>query len=120
MYTFAFEKLEVWQLSRQFVTKIYKITASFPEEEKFGLVSQIRRASVLISSNLEEGNSCFSKNDKARFFMISYSSLMEVINQLIISFDLGFIYEKQLNELRVDSSELSNKINALYKSAKNK
>lgn len=120
MYFFAFEKLEVWQLSRQFVTKIYKVTADFPEEEKFGLVSQIRRAAVSISSNLAEGNARLSKNDKARFFQMSYSSLMEVINQLIISFDLEFINKHQLNELRVDSSELSNKINALYKSVKNR
>lgn len=117
MYTFAFEKLEVWQLSRQFVAKIYKVTADFPDEERFGLVSQIRPA-VSIPSNLAEGNARLLKDDKARFFQISYSSLMEVVNQLIISLDLGFINEKQLQELRFDSSELSNKINALYKSVK--
>ena len=120
MYIFAFEKLEVWQLSRTFVTKIYKVTADFPDGEKFGLISQLRRASVSISSNLAEGNARLSNNDKARFFQYSYSSLMEVVNQLIISFDLGFLEERTLNQLRIESTELSSKINALYKSVKSK
>lgn len=68
----------------------------------------------------QKGNARLSSADKVRFFQMSYSSLMEVINQLIISFDLEFINKHQLNELRVDSSELSNKINALYKSVKNR
>ena len=118
MYKFAFEKLEVWQLSRKFVVKVYQLTSRFPNEEKFGLVNQLRRAAVSISSNLAEGNSRLSGKDKAHFFQISFSSLMEVLNQFIISADLGYISDEELNQVRKDTSELSNKINALHKSVR--
>jgi len=116
MYTFSFEKLEVWQLSRKLSVSIYKTTASFPSEEQYGLISQLRRASVSVSSNIAEGNSRFSQKDKAHFFEMSFSSLMEVMNQLIISFDLGFIPNETLNIYRKNIAELSNKLNALHKS----
>jgi four helix bundle protein len=116
MYTFSFEKLEVWQLSRKLSVSIYKTTASFPSEEQYGLISQLRRASVSVSSNIAEGNSRFSQKDKAHFFEMSFSSLMEVMNQLIISFDLGFISNETLNIYRKNITELSNKLNALHKS----
>ena len=116
MYTFSFEKLEVWQLSRKLSVSIYKTTASFPSEEQYGLISQLRRASVSVSSNIAEGNSRFSQKDKAHFFEMSFSSLMEVMNQLIISFDLSFIPNETLNVYRKNIAELSNKLNALHKS----
>lgn len=114
-YKFAFEKLDDWQKSRQFAVSIYKITEAFPEKEKFGLVSQLRRASVSISSNIAEGNSRTSPKDRARFFQIAYSSVMEVLNQLILSSDLEFITSSQLNEFRTSIHEISNKLNALHK-----
>lgn len=116
MVQFSFEKLTAWQLSRNFVKKIYQVTAEFPEEEKYGLVSQLRRASISISSNLAEGSSRLSFNDQIRFYQYSYSSLMEVINQLIISSDLEFISNEKLIELRNDGQELSKVINGLVKS----
>ncbi len=116
MYLFSFEKLEVWQLSRKLNVKIYKTTFLFPKEEIYGLSSQLRRASVSVSSNIAEGNSRLSQKDKAHFFQIAFSSLMEVMNQLIISFDLEFISEKDLNSYRLEISELSNKLNSLHKS----
>ncbi|MCU4158037.1 four helix bundle protein [Carboxylicivirga sp. A043] len=115
MHQFSFERLTAWQLSRAFVKKIYQLTAGFPEEEKYGLVSQLRRASISISSNLAEGSSRLSANDQIRFYQYSYSSLMEVINQLIISSDMGYISDEQLIELRKDGHELSNVINGLVK-----
>lgn len=56
-YTYTFEKLEVWQLSRSFVKEVYELTKSFPKDEQYGLSNQIRRAAVSISSNIAEGSS---------------------------------------------------------------
>lgn len=55
MYTYSFEKLEVWQLARKLTRQIYEVTGAYPAEEKFGLISQLRRAVVSIGSNIAEG-----------------------------------------------------------------
>ncbi|MCU4157936.1 four helix bundle protein [Carboxylicivirga sp. A043] len=115
MYTYNFEKLEIWQLSRQLVRKIYQTTGSFPKEEQFGLTNQLRRASVSISSNIAEGSGRISNKDKARFIEIAFTSLLEVVNQLILANDLTFIDEKQLIVFREEINELSNKLNAFHK-----
>ncbi|MCG8581071.1 MAG: four helix bundle protein [Bacteroidales bacterium] len=115
MYTYNFEKLEVWQLSRKLVRRIYHTTRSFPREEEFGLTSQLRRASVSISSNIAEGSGRSSNKDKARFIEIAFSSLLEVINQLILANDLAFISENDLITYREEINELSNKLNAFHK-----
>ena len=99
-YKFSFEKLEVWQLSKDFVKEIYKITESFPKSEKYGLISQITRASVSVASNLAEGTSRVSYKDQAHFSQLAYSSLMEVICQLIIAKDLHMIKEVNYQDLR--------------------
>lgn len=119
MKEFGFEKLEVWQLSRKLTLEIYQITDQFPESEKYGLINQLRRAVVSISSNIAEGNSRFSPKDKSHFTEISYTSLMEVLNQLIISNDLGFINDSKLDSLKIKISELANKITAFYKYQRN-
>ncbi|TAJ06660.1 four helix bundle protein [Marinilabiliaceae bacterium JC017] len=118
MYSYGFEKLEVWQLSRKLAKDIYQTTSKFPEEEKFGFISQLRRATVSVSSNIAEGNSRKSTKDKAHFMEMSFSSLMEVINQLILATDLRYISTKELNEYRNSINELSNKLNAFWNSLK--
>nr|WP_321410869.1 four helix bundle protein [uncultured Carboxylicivirga sp.] len=115
MYTYSFEKLEIWQLSRELVKNIYQVTTDFPDSEKFGLTNQLRRASVSISSNIAEGNGRNSKKDKARFIEIAYSSLLEVLNQLILSNDLDFISDITLSDFRIQINELSNKLNSFHK-----
>jgi four helix bundle protein len=112
-YQFSFEKLDVWQLSINFIKEVYKVTNEFPESEKYGLVSQINRASVSVASNLAEGSSRTSPKDQAHFSQLAYSSLMEVICQLVISRELEYINEKKHLKLRISAEELSNKINAL-------
>lgn len=116
MKKYTFEKLDVWQKSRILVKRIYEITKSFPDEEKFGLTSQIRRASISISSNLAEGSSRQSFKDQAKFSIISYGSLMEVLNQLILANDLDFISLDKLQETRPLIEEISNKLDKLTKS----
>lgn len=113
MYIFSFEKLEVWIKSKEFTKQIYTITLKFPDTEKFGLISQLRRASISIASNIAEGSARKSFKDKAHFSTIAFGSAVEVLNQLIISFELNFISETDYLELRKMLESITNKINSL-------
>ena len=116
MYEYNFEKLEVWKFSIQLAKKIYEITKTYPDIEKFGLVSQIRRAVVSISSNVAEGSAKQSLKDQARFTEMAFGSLMEILNQIILSFKLKFIKEKDYVDIRDYIENLSRQLNALKKS----
>jgi len=94
-----FRRLKVWQKSVQFATTIYKITHSYPSIEKYGLVSQIRRSVVSISSNIAEGAGRNGNKAFCHFLRIAYGSACEVETQLIISKNLDFIQKKQFDEL---------------------
>jgi four helix bundle protein len=111
---FYFEKLEVWQNSRGFVKEIYSVTKSFPDDERFGLTSQIRRASLSISANIAEGMSRKTEKDKARFISISFGSAIEVFNFLILANDLELIRESDYNQLREKLERITNQLNSLY------
>ncbi len=117
MYKFNFEKLEVWKKSRFFTRIIYEMTKSFPEDEKFGLISQLRRSSVSVCSNLAEGSSRLSFKDQKHFYNMAYSSLMESFNQVLISFDLGFVSADDLLIVRKEVHIISYMITNLRKSA---
>lgn len=95
MRVFSFEKLISWQKSRELALLIFKTTKQFPKDELFGLTSQIRRCSISISSNLAEGSGRKSFKDKARFTEIAYSSSLELLNQIILSFDFEYISETE-------------------------
>ena len=113
MKTYSFEKLDVWQETRKLAVKIYRITREFPKDERFGLISQMRRAGISISSNIAEGTSRYSGKDQVRFYEIAYGSLMELLNQLIISCDLEFLKEVNLEVLRLDIDSISYKLTRL-------
>lgn len=81
MFTYSFEKLEVWIESKKLTTDLYFITKNFPPEEKFGLTSQIRRASISVCSNIAEGSARKINKDKAHFTIMGFSSAVEVLNQ---------------------------------------
>ncbi|MDI1317285.1 four helix bundle protein [Flavobacterium sp.] len=100
MYIFSFEKLEVWIEAKNFSKTIYAITSKFPETEKFGLISQLRRASISIASNMAEGSARKSFKDKAHFTSMAFSSAVEVLNQFILSFELTFVTETDYLHLR--------------------
>jgi len=100
------KKLDVWKDSIQFVKLIYKLTENFPKSEIFGISNQLRRASVSISSNISEGASRKTVNDRKRFFEISRSSLVEVDTQLIISFELNLLNQSELDSF----NEIINKL----------
>ncbi len=115
MYIFSFEKLDVWKESKDLSKLIYLLTSKFPETEKYGLTSQLRRASVSICSNIAEGTSRITNKDKAHFISISFSSTMEVLNQLILAFELDFISEEDYHKSRNQIESISNKLNSLRK-----
>jgi four helix bundle protein len=116
MKKYSFEKLDVWQKAKDFTVMLYKVTSEFPKAEKFGLVSQLRRAAVSVSSNLAEGSSRTSPKDQGRFYNIAYSSAVEVLNQLIISKELEFIDEEMYKKLRNEIENITAMINSLHKS----
>ncbi|WP_415782681.1 four helix bundle protein [Flavobacterium jumunjinense] len=105
----------MWIESKSLTVLIYTLTQKFPEEEKFGLISQLRRATVSICSNIAEGTSRISDKDKAHFISISFSSTMEVLNQLILSFELNYLSEEDYIICRKKIESISNKLNALRK-----
>jgi|SRR5664280_463770 len=116
MYTFGFEKLEVWTKSRLLTKKIYIITKNFPDSEKFGIIPQLQRAAISVCSNIAERSSRWSKKDQAHFYNIAFSSLMETLNQLIISNDLNYLGDEKLTEIRTDIHVVSLMLNNLFKS----
>jgi len=116
--TYAFENLTVWQKSREFVKMVYLLTADYPKDERFGLISQLRRAAVSVSSNIAEGSCRWSKKEQARFYEMSYGSLIEILNQLILSVDLDFLSAPELAAIRPNIEELGRMINALQRAAK--
>ena len=94
-----FKDLEIWKLSRKFCTDIYTVTSVFPDSEKFGIINQLRRASVSVPSNIAEGCSRSSNKEFARFLEIAIGSAYEIETQLLISCDLGFINQETLDTL---------------------
>ena len=112
-YQFAFEKLEVWQMARKLTGAVYQITACFPPEERFVLVSQMRRSAISVCSNIAEGSSRKTGKDQAHFTTQAYSSLMELLNQQIISCDLGYLKAEEQQSFREKSQVLSVKLTNL-------
>ena len=114
MKEFSFESLTVWQKATDFIVEVYNTTETFPDEEKYGLTSQVRRASVSIASNIAEGSSRSTKKDKARFYTIAYSTAIETLNHLIIANRLDMLKRVDYHDLRNDLEEITRMLNALY------
>lgn len=105
--TQSFEDVIAWQKAHAFVLLVYKITKSFPDDERFGLTSQFRRAAVSIEANIAEGYRKLSRTDKLRFFNISQGSLSECKDYIILSRDLEYITSAQYKELWCSIEETS-------------
>jgi four helix bundle protein len=100
MKVYSFEKLDCWQQARQLAVWTYKATKEFPSEEKFGIISQMRRAAISIASNIAEGTSRKTAKDQSHFSTIAYSSTIELLNDFIISNDLGYLSNENYTEGR--------------------
>jgi len=109
---YKFEKLEIWKLARSFVSEIYSLTRKFPKEEMFGLISQIRRASVSIALNIAEGCNR-SQIEFCRFLRMALTSLEEVVTGLYIALDQKFINREEFEKLYEETNKIAAKINSL-------
>ncbi len=87
----SFEQLDVWREAHSLVLEIYQITGHFPAEERFGLISQMRRAAVSVPANIAEGFKRRGSNDKVRFYNIAQSSLEELRYYIILCQDLRYL-----------------------------
>ena len=110
---FNFEKLEVWRKSLDFADLVYRHTRTFPDEERFGLTNQMRRASVSVSSNIAEGSSRSSKMDYARFIELAVGSLFEVISQSHVAVRQTYLSETDFISIHASAEELSRMLSGL-------
>jgi four helix bundle protein len=103
-----FSDLKVWQEAHRISLIIYKETGTFPKEELFGLTSQIRRASISVSSNIAEGFGRFGYKGKAQFYGFSLGSLEEMRSQLLLARDLSYLSEEIFQEIntKVESTRI--------------
>lgn len=115
----SFTDLNVWKESHKLVLAIYKTTKLFPKEETFGLIIQMRRAAVSITSNIAEGFSRNGKKEKVQFYYIALGSLTELQNQLLIAKDLSYLSLKEFNELANQTVTVNKLLSGFIKSAKN-
>lgn len=116
----SYRNLIVWQKSVALVTDIYTLTKSFPQEEKFGIVSQLNRASVSIPSNIAEGWGIESSKNYLQFLRISRGSLMETETLLEISKNLNYINESEFKAISDNIEEVSKILQGLIKSIQQK
>lgn len=116
----SYKDLIVWQKSIDFVAEIYKLTKMLPPEEKFGLVSQMRRSGVSISSNLAEGHARIGKNEFKHFVSISMGSLAELETQVLICQKLDYFTQNISDKLSENLNEINKMLHGLYKSLNKK
>ena len=109
---YGFQRVMAWQKAHEFVLCVYRATKCFPEDERFGLTSQFRRAAVSIEANIAEGYKKLSKPDKLRFFNIAQGSMEECRDYIILSRDLGYIDKQRFIELKELSEYASRMINS--------
>ena len=111
----TYRDLIVWQKAMELVTEIYNHTKSFPQEERYGLVSQLRRSSVSLPSNMAEGYGRNSTQDYIRFLRIAKGSLFELQTQLEIARNLGFFKDDTFDVLFESSREIERMLSSLIK-----
>ena len=109
-----FREYDVWKRAISFTAGVYIRTSELPDSEKYGIVSQIRRASVSISSNIAEGCSRHSEKDFARFVEIALGSAFETESLLILCKEIGYLKEDQLNAQVSELQIIQKGLNSLY------
>jgi four helix bundle protein len=108
-----YKELDVWRRSLRLTIELYKVTRGFPEVEKFGLVSQIRRSAASIPANIAEGWGRGSTKEYIKFLLIARGSLNELETHLIISKELGYIPPATTNELSATLADIGKMLNRL-------
>lgn len=112
----SYQDLDAWKLAMRLTRTVYEVSKGFPSDERFGLTSQVRRASVSIPSNIAEGWGRGSTQDYARFLRIARGSVYEVETQLIIARDLGYVDDESLERAIEHANEAGRVLAGLTKS----
>ena len=112
MEEYGFRRVIAWQKAHEFVLLVYRISKHFPEDEKFGLTSQLRRAAISIEANIAEGYKKIGKADKLRFFNTAQGSLEECRDYHILARDLGYINEEEFQQMKSSIIKTSKFLNA--------
>jgi len=102
-------------INQEIIAEIYRTTTTYPDSEKFGLSNQMRRAVVSVASNIAEGSTRISKKEQARFTEVAFGSMTELVCQMTLSADLGFIDVNKYNTLRNDAERITRMLNGLRK-----
>jgi four helix bundle protein len=107
-----FKQLKVWEKAHNLTVQVYKITKSFPSDERFGLTGQLRRAASSVPTNIAEGCGRDTERDFARFLSIAAGSASEVEYQLLLACDLGYIESESFKDLTQQVNEIKMMLNS--------
>jgi len=113
------KKLDAWQQAIQLTEQVYRVTATFPVDEKYGLTSQMRRAAVSIPSNIAEGAARSTDREKAQFYIVARGSASELDTQVEIARRLAYSTENALRHLDAKVSRVSALLQGLIDRCKN-
>ena len=119
-HIFSFEKLLVWQESRELVKDVYGLLKNFPREENYSLCDQIRKSVISVSSNIAEGTGRLSPKEKIRFVEIAFGSLMECYCQFLLAYDLGYINDVEIGRIKNKIKIISKLLSGLRNKYQNK
>ncbi|MFN3996605.1 four helix bundle protein [Algoriphagus sp.] len=108
-----YKELNVWKRGIKLCAVIYKLTANFPNEERFGLISQMRRASVSVPSNIAEGGGRRTDNEFVHFLGVAHGSICELETQLFVSVELEFVTYDQIDPISLEITEIQKMLYAL-------
>lgn len=114
----SFTDLDAWKEGHKLVLQIYIVTKDFPKDEIYGLINQLRRCAVSITSNIAEGFSRQTYKDKAQFYSISLGSVTELQNQIVIAKDVGYLNKEKFMKIAEQSVKVNKIINGLIKSTR--
>lgn len=115
----SFEQLKVWQTAQEWAVLIYKVTKTFPNDEVYGMTSQLRRAVSSVSANIAEGFGRRTKNDKLHFYTMAYGSALETKNFIYLAQKLGYIDKVQLKIIIDSGTSVQRLLNAFMRPLKN-
>ncbi len=116
----SFEELEVYQAARGMRRRVYALTKSLPDEERFNLISQMRRAALSVTSNIAEGNGCRGWKHNVSFLYRSRGSAYELIDQLNCCEDEAYFKPEHLNDLRTDIERVIQLLSGYIRHLKNR
>lgn len=108
-----YKNFKVWQKGRELVKKVYQLTQQLPDDERFGLVSQMKRAAISLPANIAEGSGRRTDSDFCRFLDIAYGSSCELETLLLLCVDLSFLSETEINSVNELIKEIQKMIYAL-------